>query len=107
MDGESWVRAGCIFTFLNEKLGDGGRVEGGGGVKINGTWLTSRWCTPGEKFALFVYDSGKMRGKECRPVVLFQCTARGPKIPRAAATFVSYGQHETLATQRTFTRGDD
>jgi len=42
---------------LNEKLR-------GDGVEINGTWLTSRWCTPGEKFALFVYDWKKMMGKE-------------------------------------------
>lgn len=48
---------GYASALLNEKLG--------GGVEINGAWLTSRWCTLGEKFALFVYDWGKM-GRERR-----------------------------------------
>lgn len=47
--------AGYAGTLLNEKLERG---EGNSG-EINGTWLTSRWCTPGEKFALFVYGQEK------------------------------------------------
>jgi len=41
--------------------------EGGNSGEINGTWLTSRWCTPGEKFALFVYGREKNERKEDRP----------------------------------------
>lgn len=49
---------GYASALLNEKLG--------GGVEINGAWLTSRWCTLGEKFALFVYDWGKMERERRR-----------------------------------------
>lgn len=50
--------------------------EGGNSGEINGTWLTSRWCTPGEKFAYYSYMAGKkMRGKKIGLVVLFQCSA--------------------------------
>lgn len=81
---------GYASALLNEKLG--------GGVEINGAWLTSRWCTPGEKFALFVYDWGKMRRARRRDgsggegverdgekaVVLFQCSAPRRAPPRRA-----------------------
>lgn len=59
--GKGKLDGGYAGTLLNEKLG------GGDGSEINGTWLTSHWCTSGEKFALFVYDREKMREKEGRP----------------------------------------
>lgn len=77
-DAEGLGTLGYAGALLNEKLG--------GGVEINGSWLTSRRCTPGEKFALFVYDWGKIRGAgERAGEVLFQCSAnRGVTV-----TFVS------------------
>lgn len=93
--GRGKLDGGYAGTLLNGKLGGGG--ENGG--EINGTWLTSRWCTPGEKFALFVYDWEKMREKGRRPGS-FISMFREPRYHVYTRVLVT---RNTSGTQETFT----